>query len=60
MTFLPHYFLRFALSCLLLGGSTFVAPALASDPKKEPPKVEEKEIKYVNEAGVEGRAACRT
>ena len=56
MKFLPHSFLRFALSCLLLGGLAFVTPAMASDPKKEPPKVEEKEIKYVNEAGAEGRA----
>lgn len=56
MKFLLHFFLRFALSSLILGGLTFVAPAMASDPKKEPPKVEEKEIKYVNEAGAEGRA----
>ncbi len=56
MKFLPHLFLRLALSSLLLGGLAFVAPAMASDPKKEPPKVEEKEIKYVNEAGAEGRA----
>ena len=40
----------------MLGGLTFVAPALASDPKKESPKPAEKEIKYVNEAGAEGRA----
>lgn len=45
----------------MLLGLTWVAavassPVLASDAKKEPPKVEEKEIKYVNEGGVEGRA----
>jgi hypothetical protein len=38
-----------------MGGSVLLTPALASDPKKEPPKPVEKEIKYVDEAGAEGR-----
>lgn len=56
MKFLPHLLLRSALSCLLLAGVASHSPALASDAKKEPPKVEEKEIKYVKEPGEEGRA----
>jgi len=40
----------------LLGSSVLLTPAAASDAKKEPPKPVEKEIKYVDEPGAEGRA----
>lgn len=56
MKFLPLLLLRSALSCLVLAGMVSLSPALASDTKKEPPKAEEKEFKYVKEAGEEGRA----
>ena len=56
MKFLPPFLCRFTWLSLLLLATAWSAPAWASDPKKEPPKAEEKEIKYVNEGGHEGRA----
>lgn len=52
----PSLSLRHLLVCgLSCAVALMCAPALASEPKKEAPKVEEKEFKYVNEGGVEGR-----
>lgn len=56
MKFPPHPLSRFGLLALLLMAAVWSSPALASDAKKEPPKEEEKEIKYINEAGHLGRA----
>lgn len=56
MKFLPQSLTRLAFSSLLLCATVGLQPALASDAKKEPPKEEEKEIKYVDEPGQLGRA----
>ena len=56
MKLLPFSLCRSFFYGFAFAAAVASSPALASDPKKEPPKVEEKEIKYVNEGGVEGRA----
>lgn len=56
MKLLPHPLLRISLYCIVLIGAVCATPVLASEAKKEPPKVEEKEVKYVNEPGEAGRA----
>ena len=55
MKLLPFSFCRSFFYGFALAATVVSSPVLASDAKKEPPKVEEKEIKYVNEGGVEGR-----
>lgn len=52
---IPLSFRQSLVYGLSLAAVLACTPALASEAKKEAPKVEEKEFKYVNEGGVEGR-----
>lgn len=55
MKFLPFSLCRSFFYGFALAAAVVSSPVMASDAKKEPPKMDEKEIKYVNEGGVEGR-----